>query len=81
MFPERNTWKSARVHKAWWSPFLFVCVTDGAADSGELDLNGIDDSEIELVGLFRLLDNPIFEALTDKELFENGWTAKVLGVR
>lgn len=27
----------------------FVSVTDGAADSGELDLSGIDDSEIELV--------------------------------
>lgn len=27
----------------------FVCVTDGAADSGELDLSGIDDGEIELV--------------------------------
>lgn len=28
---------------------ICVCVTDGDADSGELDLSGIDDSEIELV--------------------------------
>lgn len=28
---------------------IVVCVTDGAADGGELDLSGIDDSEIELV--------------------------------
>lgn len=31
------------------SVLIFVSVTDGAADSGELDLSGIDDSEIELV--------------------------------
>ncbi len=31
------------------SVLIFVCVTDGTADSGELDLSGIDDSEIELV--------------------------------
>ncbi|KAG8013463.1 Transcription factor IIIB 90 kDa subunit [Nibea albiflora] len=30
------------------SVLIFVSVTDGAADSGELDLSGIDDSEIEL---------------------------------
>lgn len=29
--------------------YFFVSVTDGAADSGELDLSGIDDSEIDLV--------------------------------
>lgn len=30
---------------------MFVWVTDGGgADGGELDLSGIDDSEIELVG-------------------------------
>lgn len=32
------------------SVLIFVWVTDGAADGGELDLSGIDDSEIELVG-------------------------------
>lgn len=31
------------------SVLIFICVTDGAADSGELDLSGIDDREIELV--------------------------------
>lgn len=31
------------------SVLILVFVTDGAADSGELDLSGIDDSEIELV--------------------------------
>lgn len=31
------------------SVLIFVSLTDGAADSGELDLSGIDDSEIELV--------------------------------
>lgn len=31
------------------SVVVYVCVTDGAADSGELDLSGIDDTEIELV--------------------------------
>lgn len=31
------------------SVLIFVLVTDGAADGGELDLSGIDDSEIELV--------------------------------
>lgn len=32
------------------SVLIVVWVTDGAADGGELDLSGIDDSEIELVG-------------------------------
>lgn len=31
------------------SVLISVSLTDGAADSGELDLSGIDDSEIELV--------------------------------
>lgn len=36
-------------HSVSMSVLVVVSVTDGAADSGELDLSGIDDSEIELV--------------------------------
>ena len=33
------------------SVLVVVSMTDGAADGGDLDLSGIDDSEIELVRL------------------------------
>lgn len=42
------------------SVLLVVFVTDGAADSGELDLSGIDDSEIELVRTCCLMSSSQF---------------------
>lgn len=45
-------------------PNLFVFITDGTTDAGELDLSGIDDDEINLVCTScikgHLLPNPVF---------------------
>jgi len=56
MFPVSPSWDGNEAGKMCItadsvsvSVLVVVSMTDGAADSGELDLSGIDDSEIELV--------------------------------
>ena len=47
---KRPPWTRA-LRRVFLSVSIVICVpvTDGGVDSGELDLSGIDDSEIELV--------------------------------